>query len=173
MVPREHVSDSAQDQRIRFGAGIGASLVAETVFILSKVPILAATGGDVWAVVRIPAAMAVGPEAMRPTGWVPADVLLGGAMHVGMAILVGILYAILLPRLGISAVAGGLLAGAVLYLFGFLVLPAVFPDWLAPFRLTPIRHLVEIAMHGAYGLVFGWSYRRWWARSSRLDRSPV
>ncbi len=157
------MSDAAMDHRVRYGGGIGASLVAETVFVLSTMPVLAAMGRDVWAVVRMPAALAVGPEAMQPPGWVPGDVLLGGAMHAGMAILVGVLYAVLLPRIGVSAVAGGLITGVALYVLGFLVLPAIFPEWLAPFRVSPIMHLVEIAQHGIYGLVFGWSYR-WMTR---------
>jgi hypothetical protein len=148
------------ERRPRYGAGIGASLVAEAVFILSTMPILAVMGKDAWAVVRMPAALLAGPAVMQPRGWVPEDVLLGGAMHAGLAVLVGVLYAVLLPRIGVSAVAGGLITGAVLYVLGFLVLPAVFPEWLAPFRLPPVMYLVEIATHALYGLVFGWSYRR-------------
>jgi len=148
------------DRRPRYGAGIGASLVAEAAFILSTMPILAAMGKDAWAVVRMPAALVAGPEVMRPPGWVPGDILLGLAMHIGLAIVVGVLYAILLPRLGVTAITGGLIAGAALYVLGFLVLPVLFPEWLAPFRVPPVMHLVEIVMHAVYGLVFGWSYRR-------------
>jgi hypothetical protein len=143
-----------------YRAGIGASLVAEAVFILLTMPILAVMGRDPWAVVRMPAVLVAGPEVMQPPGWVPADIMLGLAMHAGLAIVVGVLYAILLPRLGVTAVTGGLIAGAVLYALGFLVLPAVFPEWLAPFRVPPVMHLVESVMHAVYGFVFGWSYRR-------------
>lgn len=156
------VSDAALGHRVRYGAGIGASLVAEAAFVLFTMPILAAMGKDSWAVVRMPAAMVVGPEAMLPPGWAPVDILLGAAMHAGMAILVGVLYAVLLPRIGVSAVAAGLMAGATLYVVGFFVLPALFPEWLAPFRMSPVMHLVQIVMHGIYGFVFGWSYRRRW-----------
>jgi len=148
------------DRRPRYGAGIGASLVAEAAFILLTMPILAAMGKDAWAVVRMPAALVAGPEVMQPHGWVPRDILLGLAMHIGLAIVVGVLYAILLPRLGVTAITGGLIAGAVLYVLGFLVLPVLFPEWLAPFRVPPVMHLVEIVMHAVYGPVFGWSYHR-------------
>ncbi len=160
------VRDAATHRRIRYGAGIGASLVAETAFVLSTMSLLAVMGRDVWAVVRLPAVLAWGPKVTRPHGWVLEDVLLGAAMHAGLAILVGICYAVLLPRLAVSAVIGGLMAGAALYVLGFLVLPAVFPEWLAPFRVSPVMHLAQIAMHAGYGFVFGWSYRR------TADRSP-
>lgn len=157
------MSVAAVDHRVRYGAGIGASLVAETVFILSTMAVLAVMGRGLWTVVRIPAVLVVGPEAMQPPGWVPGDVLLGGVMHAGMAILVGMVFAVLWPRIGVSAVAGGFITAAVLYLLGFLLFPAIFPEWLAPFRVSPVMHSVQIAMHAIYGLVFGWSYR-WMAR---------
>lgn len=155
-----HTSEAETVHRVCYGAGIGASLVAETVFILATMPLLAVMGKDMWAVVRMPAVLAVGPGVLQPPGWVAEDVLFGGAMHAGMSILVGVIYAVLLPRLGVNAVIGGLIAGAVLYLFGFLILPAIFPEWLAPFRVSPVMHVAEIVMHAAYGLVLGWSYQR-------------
>jgi len=144
----------------RYAAGIGASLIAEAAFVLLTMPVLAAMGGDIWAVVRMPAALIAGPEVMQPPGWVPEDLLLGLTMHIGLGVLVGVVYAFLLPRLGVAPVTGGLIAGAVLYLLGFVVLPAIFPEWLRPFRVPPVMHLVEILMHGVYGIVFGLAYRR-------------
>jgi hypothetical protein len=143
----------------RYAAGIGASLIAEAAFILLTMPVLAAMGRDIWAVARMPAALVAGPEVMQPPGWVPEDVLPGLAMHIGLAILVGVIYAFLLPRLGVSPVTGGLIAGAVLYLLGFVILPVVFPEWLVPFRVPPVMHVVEIVMHAVYGVVFGLAYR--------------
>jgi hypothetical protein len=50
----------------------------------------------------------------------------------------------------------------VLYLLGFVILPVVFPEWLVPFRVPPVMHVVEIVMHAVYGVVFGLAYR--WLR---------
>ncbi len=155
------MSDAATTGHHRYGAGIGASLVAEAAFILGMMLILAAMGKDALAVVRLPAVMVVGPDAMLPQGWELLDVVLGGTMHVGMSILVGILYAVLVPRSGVSALAAGLMTGAALYVVGFLVLPSLFPGWLAPFRMSPVMHLVQIVMHAIYGIVFGRLYRLW------------
>ncbi|MGI9179005.1 MAG: hypothetical protein ACR2H9_00620 [Longimicrobiaceae bacterium] len=146
--------------RPRYGAGVAASLSAELVFILLTMPVLALMGKDIWAVVRMPAALIAGPQVMEPPGMVPSDVLLGLAMHIGLGIVVGVLYAILLPRLGLAPITGGLVAGAVLYLLGFVILPAGFPEWLAPFRLPPLMHMVEIVTHAVYGAVFGLAYRK-------------
>lgn len=147
-------------QQPRYAAGIGASLIAEAAFIVLTVPVLAAMGRDIWAVVRMPAALVAGPPVMEPPGWVPADVLLGLSMHVGLGIVVGIFYALLLPRLALAPIIGGLLAGGLLYLIGFLLLPGIFPDWLAPFRVPPVMHAVEVLLHAVYGAVFGFAYLR-------------
>ncbi len=146
--------------RPRYAAGITASLIAEAVFIALNMPILAVMGKDVWAVARMPGSLVAGPSVMEPPGFVPADVLLGLGMHVALGILVGVVYAVLLPRLGVSPTVGGLIAGAVLYLLGFVLLPAVFPDWLAPFRVPPLMHMIEIITHAVYGVVFGLAFRR-------------
>lgn len=146
--------------RPRYAAGITASLIAEAVFIAVNMPILAVMGKDVWAVARMPGSLVAGPSVMEPPGLVPADVLLGLGMHASLGILVGLVYAALLPRLGVSPIAGGLIAGAVLYLFGFIILPAVFPGWLAPFRVPPLMHMIEIITHAVYGVVFGLAFRR-------------
>jgi len=153
------LNSRASAARPRYAAGIGASLIAEAAFILLTMPVLAAMGRDIWAVARMPAALVAGPEVMQPPGWVPADILLGLGMHIGLGILVGVIYAYLLPRLGVGPVTGGLIAGAVLYLLGFVILPIVFPEWLAPFRVPPVMHAVEIVMHAVYGVIFGWAYR--------------
>jgi hypothetical protein len=146
--------------RPRYTAGITASLIAEAVFITVNMPILAVMGKDAWAVARMPASLVAGPSVMEPPGFAPADVLLGLGMHVALGILVGVVYAALLPRLGVSPIVGGLIAGAVLYLLGFVLLPAVFPDWLAPFRVPRLMHMIEIITHAVYGVVFGLAFRR-------------
>jgi hypothetical protein len=101
----------------------------------------------------------LGPAAVQPPGFVPGDVLIGLLMHLWLGILVGLVYARLLPRLRISPVAGGLTTGAVLYGLGFWVLPQLFPSWLSPFWLPPTGRALQAAAHAAYGVVFGFAFR--------------
>ena len=109
-------------------------------------------------VTRVPASFLLGPDAVQPPGFVPADVAIGLAMHLVMGILVGIIYAALLPRLGVSPLAGGLITAAVLYGLGFWLLPQFFPEWLAPFWLPPTGRALQAVAHVFYGLVFGTTF---------------
>jgi hypothetical protein len=137
-----------------------ASLTAEAVFMLMVAMISLLRGMDPWMVARVPGSFLFGPEAVQPPGFVPGDVLIGLLMHLWLGILVGLVYATQLPRLGISPVTGGLIAGAVLYGLGFWLLPQLFPRWLAPFWLPPTGRLLQAVAHLVYGLVFGYAYRR-------------
>lgn len=106
-----------------------AGVLAEAVFVVMVAGIAWLRGMDPWRVFRRPASFAIGPEAVQPSGFVPGDILLGSVLHVLLSVLVGLLYAFLLPRLGLSPHSGGLLAGLLLYLFGFWLLPLVLRDW--------------------------------------------
>lgn len=141
-------------------AGVWASLTAEAVFIAMVAMVSAVRGMDPWMVTRVPGSFLLGPDAVQPPGFVSSDVLLGMLMHLWMGIMVGLIYAILLPRLDVSALAGGLIAGAVLYGAGFWLLPLLFPVWLSPFWLPTSGKLLQAVAHAAYGLVLGLSYRR-------------
>ncbi|HEV2149697.1 MAG TPA: hypothetical protein VGR37_20015 [Longimicrobiaceae bacterium] len=144
----------------RYAAGVGASLVAEVVFIAVEAIVSLVRGMDPWMAARMPGALALGPGAVQPPGFVPGDVAVGLLTHLGLGIVVGLVYAALLPRLGISPLVGGLIAGAVLYGLGFWLLPLLFPAWLAPFWVPPVEKGVQAATHAVYGVVFGWAYRR-------------
>lgn len=145
--------------RGHYGAGVAASLVAETAFVLLTMALAFVRGRDPWHVTRAPASMLVGPAAADPPGFAAGDVALGLATHGAMAVAVGLAYAALLPRLRWSPVAGGLLTAAVLYVIGFWILPALWPHWLSPMRLPMPERLVSAATHAAYGVVFGVAYR--------------
>lgn len=108
----------------------------------------------------MPASFVFGPSAVDPPGLVPGDVLIGLSMHLWLGIAVGLTYALLLPRLGVSPLLGGLIAGAVLYGMGFWALPLLFPTWLSPFWLPPTGRVLQAAAHVVYGVVFGLTYRR-------------
>jgi hypothetical protein len=153
--------------RPAYRAGVVASLIAEAVFILLAAMVSLLRGMDPWMVARMPGSFVLGLEAVQRPGFVPGDVLMGLLMHLGLGILVGVIYAALLPRLGISPVAGGLIAGAVLYILGFWVLPLLFPTWLAPFWLPPLEKALEAVTHVIYGVVFGYAYQR------MLDTKPA
>lgn len=146
--------------RPHYSAGVGASLIAEAVFIGTVAMVALVRGMDPWRVSRMPGALVLGPSAVGPPGFVAGDVVLGLLMHLWLGILVGLLYAALLPRLGLSPLAGGLIAAAILYALGFWALPLFFPAWLAPFWLPPVGRALQAAAHAVYGVVFGLSYRR-------------
>lgn len=139
---------------------MGASLIAEAVFTVMVAMVSMMRGMDPWRVVRMPASFVLGPSAVDPPGLVPGDVLIGLSMHLWLGIAVGLTYALLLPRLGVSPLLGGLIAGAVLYGMGFWALPLLFPTWLSPFWLPPTGRVLQAAAHVVYGVVFGLTYRR-------------
>lgn len=152
-----------QSQRyvqFHYSAGVAASLIAELVFLLMVAGVSALRGMDPWQVVKMPASFIIGPEAVQPSGFVPGDILLGSLMHVLLSVVVGLIYAFLLPRLGLSPLAGGLLTAGLLYLFGFWILPLVFSDWLSPFWLPPMGRVLQFIAHAVYGVVFGVSFHR-------------
>lgn len=146
--------------RPRYGAGVIASLVAEAVFIAIVMMASWLRGTDPWMVTRMPGSFLLGPDAVRPPGFEPGDVLIGMLAHLGLGILVGLLYAALRPRLGVSPVAGGLITGGILYALGFWILPLAFPEWLAPFSLPPMEKMLEAVTHAVYGWVFGVVFAR-------------
>lgn len=144
----------------RYGAGVAASLIAEAVFIGMVAMISAMRGMDPWQVVRMPGTLLLGPAAVEPPGFVAADVAVGLLAHVSLGILVGLIYAGLLPFFSMSPITGGLIAGALLYGLGFWALPLLFPEWLAPFWLPPTGKVLEAVAHVVYGVVFGAAFRR-------------
>jgi hypothetical protein len=150
----------SSEPRPDYRAGVAASLIAEAAFMLMVAMISLLRGMDPWMVARVPGSFLLGPEAVQPPGFVPGDVLLGLLMHLALGVVVGIVFTMLLPRLGISPITGGLIAGAVLYGLGFWLLPQLFPRWLAPFWLSPVGRALQAVAHLVYGLVFGYAYRR-------------
>lgn len=153
--------------RPRYGAGVAASLAAEAVFIGMVAMVAALRDRDPWMVTRVPASFLLGPEAIRPHGFVAGDVLIGLLTHLWLATLVGLVYAAVLPRLRISPVMGGLIAAAVLYALGFWILPLAFPVRLAPFWLPPTGRALQAGAHAVYGVVFGFVFGALVGRSAR------
>lgn len=144
----------------RYRAGVYASLIAEAVFMAMVAMVSLLRGMDPWMVTRVPASFILGPDAVEPPGFVAGDVALGMFMHVVLSIIVGVSYAALLPRLRLSAIAGGLITGAVLYILGFWLLPILFPDQLSPFWLPAVGKALQAMAHAVYGVVFGLAYAR-------------
>lgn len=143
-----------------YGAGVAASLSAEAAFMAVVAMVSGMRGMDPWTVLRMPASFLLGPAAVEPPGFVPADILVGVLTHLWLGILVGLVYTALLPLLGISPLQGGLLAGAVLYGLGFWALPLLLPHWLAPFWLPATDRLLQALAHAVYGVVFGLTFER-------------
>lgn len=142
-----------------YAAGVGASLIAEAVFIAMVALVSAVRGMDPWMVTRMPASFLYGPAAVQPPGYVAGDVIAGLLMHLMMGIVAGLLYAALLPRLRLNPVTGGVVTGMVLYVLGFWVLPLLFPHRLAPFWLPATEKLLQAGSHLIYGIVFGVAFR--------------
>lgn len=142
-----------------YPAGVAASLTAEVGFLFLVVAAMSLRGKSPWMSPRMPATLIVGPRAVHPPGFVLHDIVLGLLMHLWLAVLVGMLYAALRPRLGVSPVVGGLITAGILYALGFWMLPALFSEWLAPFRLPPDGSILQAVLHGLYGLLFGWAFR--------------
>jgi hypothetical protein len=155
-----------------YRAGILASLTAEAVFVGMVAMVALARGKDPWMVTRVPGAFLLGSDAVQPPGFIAGDVALGLLMHLLLGIMVGVIYAALLPLLEIAPMAGGLITGAILYAMGFWVLPLLFPAWLAPFWLPPMGRLLQAIAHAVYGWVFGATYSRLHIRTeARLSRA--
>jgi hypothetical protein len=152
---KRRVASAIAASHPRLLAGVYAALTAEAVFMTAVAAMASLRGGDPWKVVRVPASFLIGPDATRPQGFVPGDVLLGLLMHLFFGALVGVLYARLLQRLRLSPLTGGVLAGGILYGFGFWLLPALFPAWLEPFRLPLAGKALQAVAHVVYGVVLG------------------
>lgn len=143
-----------------YRAGVAASLIAEAVFIAMVMMVSWVRGRDPWMVTRMPGSILSGPDAVKPPGFVPGDVIIGMLSHLWLGILVGLIFALLRPRLGVSPVVGGLITGGVLYALGFWILPLAFPEWLSPFWLPPTEKVLELFAHAVYGWVFGTAFAR-------------
>lgn len=111
-------------------------------------------------VTRVPGSFILGPDAVHPPGFEPSDVLIGMLTHLCLSVLVGLVYAASLPRVGVSPVAGGFITGGVLYVLGFWILPLSFPQWLAPFWLPPMGRALQAVAHAVYGWAFGTAFAR-------------
>lgn len=142
-----------------YRSGIASSLVAEAVFVAVGMGMLYLRGGDPWHIVRASASLVFGPDVASPPDFVPGDVARGAGMHVAYSLVTGAVYATLLPRLRLTPVQGGLVAGGVLYLLGTWLLPAALGDWVAPMRKSGAEKIVAAGMHVLYGVVFGVAYR--------------
>lgn len=145
----------------RYQAAIAAALLAEVAFVAMMAVVRALRGLNAWFVVKVPAVVLAGPAMVEPDGSVAFDVGAGVLAHIAFSVIVGwLLYAFLLPKLGTSAVARGLATGAVLYVFGFWILPALLPIWLGPFALPPFVHVAQAIAHALYGIALGMAYER-------------
>jgi hypothetical protein len=154
-------------ERANFRAGISASLVAEAAFVPSMMALMAARGKDPWMVTRASASLVFGPEVATPPGFVPADVARGLTMHVTYSVIAGVLYAALLPRLHLSPVQAGLVAGGVLYALGSYILPATLGEWVQPMVKSPREKAMTAVMHAFYGVVFGLAFKQLTNRRKR------
>lgn len=150
---------SGTSLRADYGAGITASLIAETAFVALMMGLMTARGKDAWKPTRASASLVFGPGVAEPPGFVPADVARGLSMHVTYSVIAGGLYAALLPRLRLTPTQGGLVTGGVLYALGSYILPAMLGEWVEPMNKSPKEKVMTAMTHAFYGVVFGLAYR--------------
>jgi hypothetical protein len=144
--------------RSRFGAGALAALLAECVFVALEVLLHSVTGKSPLDPLRMPAVLVIGSESLPASHLIASRLEIGILLHVALSILVGVLYAASVQRLGIGAISAGVATGLILYLLAFYVFPLAWPAWFADWNVTWTRKAVEALTHGGYGFVLGLAY---------------
>lgn len=131
-------------------SGLCAAAVMAAVLILFSY-----RQGDLWQPMKLIAAAVLGAKAVGAAGFQPLPVLVGLAIHLAMAVALGIFFAWLGGFLTTGVATGwGVIFGlAVWVIMQFGLLPVVDP-WMAAFPPLPLA-----LAHGLFGLFLG-SYPR-------------
>lgn len=144
-------------QAVNMKAGIYAGLIAGLVFLVLEMVLVATIGGgSAWAPPRMIGAMVLGEGVLPPPATFDLGVVMVAmAVHFVLAILLGIVFALIAGKAGwgagMTAVAG-LVFGLIVYVVNFYGMTAIFP-WFAM-----ARNGISIFAHAMFGLVLGYSY---------------
>lgn len=155
-------------QLLNFKAAVSAGLIAGLVFLVLEMVLVATIGGgSPWGPPRMIGAILLGESVLPPPATFDLMVLIVAmAVHFFLSVVLGIIFAFLSDRAGLSlgpAVLAGLVFGLVVYFVNFYGMTAVFP-WFAM-----ARNAISIFAHGVFGLVLGYSYRALAARPMTKD----
>ena len=139
--------------------GAQAGFAGGIAMILSAALLAGVKGYDIWFQLKSIAGLVLGPSAIAQTGFVAGPVLLGLALHLALAALLGAIFAIgmrqglrLPSDFGVPVVAG-LVFGLLIWLGAFLALPAVLPQLIAVY--APAFIIQHIVYGTVTGLVYG------------------
>ena len=132
---------------------VGGAAMASAAGLLAE-----AYGYDGWFQLKVIASLVLGPSAIGSAGFALIPVLIGLAIHLVVAALLGALFGIVTRRIlrlpsdfGMPAVTG-LVFGLMLWLGAYMVLPALAP------QLMGIYAPAFIIQHIVYGTVTGLVY---------------
>jgi hypothetical protein len=138
--------------------GALAGLVGGVAMMLSAALLAGAKGHDIWFQLKAIGSLALGSSALAPAGFAAGPVLLGLAIHLAVAALLGALFGIVTRRVlqlpsdfGMPAVSG-LVFGLLIWLVAYFIMPGLSPALMAVYApALIIQHIV-------YGTVTGLVY---------------
>ncbi len=148
-------------------AGALAGLAGGVAMLVLAALLAMVLNQERWLQLKLIASLLLGASATATSGFAASPVLLGLALHLGLAALLGVLFALLMQRaaalpssLGLPEVAGplfGLLAWGIIY---FAIAPLIVPGVLAIATASLlIQHLVYGAITGLiYSVLHPQSY---------------
>jgi hypothetical protein len=138
--------------------GAQAGFAGGIAMILSAALLASIKGYDIWFQLKSIVGLVLGPSAIAQAGFAAGPVLLGLAMHLVFAALLGAIFAIGMRQVlrlpsdfGVPLVAG-LVFGLLLWLGAFLALPTLLP------QLVAVYAPAFIIQHIVYGTVTGLLY---------------
>lgn len=169
MQDREWRGNSYREDRTDWGAAAGAGILAGIAFMIAQMLMVwIFLGQSPWGPPRLIAAMALGPEVLRPPATFDGGIFLTAMLiHFTLSIIYGLIAGWIAHRAGNgNATLIGALFGLALYFINFyLIPPAIFPWFIqAQSWVTLVSHLI-------FGLVLGAGYAG--LRSHKPKRRPV
>jgi uncharacterized membrane protein YagU involved in acid resistance len=139
-----------------YRAGITGGLIAGAVMVVVMAAWGMLTGRSIWFPVNLisaavlPWAQTASPEALEAFN--PAAAVVGTLIHFGISMLLGLLFALVLPTLPGSTLLWGIVVGTLLYVGAhFALLPLVNPRM---YELVSDRTF--LVAHIAFSVVLGW-----------------
>ncbi len=147
-----------QSDHLDWKAALWAGLIAGVVFMMMEMILVAvAGGGSPWGPPRMIAAMVMGEQVLPPPATFDTGVFTVAMMvHFVLSIVLAFIFAWVASRwrmsLGMALLVGAVF-GLLVYLINFYPVAAALFPWFAMGR-----NWITIISHIAFGLVLAWSY---------------